>query len=342
MTKPALLQISGLGVSFRSDGRETRVLDDVAFDVAPGEIVGLVGESGSGKSVTAMALIGLLGAQATIAPEAEIRLNGRNISHLGEREMLDIRGREIGMVFQEPMTSLNPLMTVGRQIAEPLRKHRQMSSAEALERAAELLRQVGIPDPKARVSEYPHHMSGGMRQRVMIAMALACNPKLLIADEPTTALDVTVQAQILDLMRRLRERDGSGILLITHDLGVIARMADRVVVMYAGQVVEIAPLRDLLTHPQHPYTKMLISCAPRVDQTAVRLPIIPGQLPSTDDWSAECRFHPRCPLANDRCRAEAPALRSPQNGRSSRCFYPSGVSEMPMELSHAEAEPAKP
>ena len=328
MTGAPLLSIADLSVSFRSDDGPTRVLENVSFDVAPGEIVGLVGESGSGKSVTAMAVMSLLGAQGHIEPGGKVHLNGRNITDLTERQMLDVRGRDIGMIFQEPMTSLNPLMTVGYQIAESLRAHLDMSRREARDRSVELLAEVGIPDAHARVDEYPHHMSGGMRQRVMIAMALACDPTLLIADEPTTALDVTIQAQILDLMRSLRDRKGSGILLITHDLGVIARMADRVVVLYAGQVAEIGSLRALLAEPRHPYTKMLVGCAPRVDVLAPRLPIIPGKLPEPGEREAGCRFHPRCPLADDRCRAEPPALRAVGDGGASRCHYPKRVSQV--------------
>lgn len=332
MTDTPLLSIADLNVSFRSDEGMTRVLENVSFDIAPGEIVGLVGESGSGKSVTAMAVMSLLGAQGQIEPGGAVHLNGRNIADLTEREMLNVRGRDIGMIFQEPMTSLNPLMTVGYQIAEPLRTHLDMSRSKAHDRAVELLAEVGIPDPQARVDEYPHHMSGGMRQRIMIAMALACDPKLLIADEPTTALDVTIQAQILELMRNLRDRKGSGILLITHDLGVIAQMADRVVVMYAGQVAEVGPLRDLLAEPRHPYTKMLLNCAPRVDLLSPRLPIIPGSLPEPDEWAAGCRFHPRCPLADDRCRKESPVLNDVGDGHASRCHYPERVDQVEISI----------
>ena len=336
MTDAPLLRIEQLSVAFRGDEATTRVVEDVTFDVGQGEIVGLVGESGSGKSVTAMAIIGLLGEQGSIGAGSSIRLNGRAISDLEEQEMLKIRGRDIGIVFQEPMTSLNPLMTVGYQISEALRKHLGMSTRATRTRAAELLAEVGIPDPAIRVGEYPHQLSGGMRQRVMIAMALACNPQLLIADEPTTALDVTIQAQILMLMRSLRERNGSGILLITHDLGVIAGMADRVVVMYAGQVVEIAPVGPLLTRPGHPYTKLLLSCAPTVDDPVARLPIIPGQLPAPSAWPDGCRFHTRCPLADGRCVVEAPPLRTLEGRRAIRCHHSDKVAGMPVDVASAE------
>ncbi|MBL8699044.1 MAG: ABC transporter ATP-binding protein [Alphaproteobacteria bacterium] len=316
MTVP-LLEIEELSLSF-GRGRP-RVLDAVGLTIARGEIVGLVGESGSGKSVTAMAAMRLLGAAARVEAGA-IRLDGEDLMALTEGAMRARRGRELAMIFQEPMTSLNPLFRAGFQIGETLEAHLGIGRAEARRRAVDLMRAVGIASPETRVDAYPHQLSGGMRQRVMIAMAIACAPKLLIADEPTTALDVTIQAQILTLIRRLRDDTGMGVLLITHDLGVVAGMADRVVVMYAGQVVEEAPVGALFARPRHPYTRMLLRAVPRVARKLARLATIAGTMPPPSRFPAGCRFHPRCPDAIERCRAEAPALVDDGSGRMARCW----------------------
>ncbi|MBM3523659.1 MAG: ABC transporter ATP-binding protein, partial [Alphaproteobacteria bacterium] len=291
MTVP-LLDIADLGVSF-ARGR-LRVLDDVALSIGRGEIVGLVGESGSGKSVTALAIMRLLARTAKIESGA-IHFAGEDLLALSDHAMRARRGRDLAMIFQEPMTSLNPLFRAGFQIGEALEAHLGISRAEARRRAIALMRDVGIAAPEQRVDAYPHQLSGGMRQRVMIAMAIACEPQLLIADEPTTALDVTIQAQILTLIRTLRATRGMGVLLITHDLGVVAGMADRVVVMYAGQVVEEAPVADLFARPRHPYTRMLLRAVPRVARKLERLATIAGTTPPASRFPAGCRFHPRCP-----------------------------------------------
>jgi peptide/nickel transport system ATP-binding protein len=313
-----LLDIRDLSVAFRGEAGPREVLSKVSFTVQRGEILGIVGESGSGKSVTALAVMRLLGEQGAITG-GSIRLDGVELVPLGEREMLEIRGRRIGMIFQEPMTSLNPLLTVGFQVAEVLRRHLRLSARAARERAVALLDRVGIPGAATRYDDYPHQLSGGMRQRVVIAMAIACGPRLLIADEPTTALDVTIQAQILDLIRELRDNEGS-VLLITHDMGVIARMADRVVVMYAGEVVESAPLRDLFTAPLHPYTRLLLAAVPTARAKTDRLPVIPGTMPQPGAMPGGCRFHTRCPAVLPACRERAPDLEAISPTRMSRCL----------------------
>jgi len=315
---PALLDIRDLSVAFRTEAGPREVLSKVSFTVGRGEILGIVGESGSGKSVTALAVMRLLGSAGTITG-GSVGLDGADLVSLSEREMLEIRGRKIGMIFQEPMTSLNPLLTVGFQVAEVLRRHLGLAARAARERASALLDRVGIPAAAARYDDYPHQLSGGMRQRVVIAMAIACGPRLLIADEPTTALDVTIQAQILALIRELRDSEAS-VMLITHDMGVIARMADRVVVMYAGKVVECAPLADLFTAPLHPYTRLLLAAVPPVRAKAERLPVIPGTMPSPGAMPAGCRFHTRCPAALPACRERSPALEAVSPTRLSRCL----------------------
>ncbi len=314
-----VLEFADLSVSFPGRPARTRVLESVGFPIAPGEIVGLVGESGSGKSVTALAGMRLLPPVARI-DGGSVRLDGRDLSALSERDMLRVRGAEIAMIFQEPMTSLNPLFRAGFQIGETLEAHLGLSRKDARTRAIELMRAVGIPAPEIRVDDYPHQLSGGMRQRVMIAMAMACRPKVLIADEPTTALDVTIQAQILQLMRRLRDDSGMGILLITHDLGVVAGMADRVVVMYAGMVMEEAPVRSLYAAPRHPYSRLLLKAIPRVREKAARLNQIAGTTPPATRFPAGCRFNPRCPDAVERCRVETPPLETSADGRKVRCW----------------------
>ncbi|PYO81458.1 MAG: peptide ABC transporter ATP-binding protein [Gemmatimonadetes bacterium] len=312
VTEP-LLRVRDLKTYFVTEhGSGTaRAVDGVSFEVYPGETLGLVGESGCGKTVTSLSILRLIPEPpGHIRPGSFIEFEGRNLLTLAPRELRAIRGNRIAMIFQEPMTSLNPVFTVGDQIAEAAIVHQGLSRRRARARAVEMLKLVGIPDPAERVDHYPHQMSGGMRQRVMIAMALVCHPKLLIADEPTTALDVTIQAQILELLDRLQRDLGMAVMLITHDLGVVAGTADRVVVMYAGEVVEQAATGELFARPLHPYTEGLMASVPRIDtrvsQVRGRLHSIPGQVPAATAWPAGCRFHPRCPYAWDRCRQEAP------------------------------------
>ncbi len=294
----------------RSRPRQASFLatDDVSFSLGPGEVMGLVGESGSGKTVTCRALMRLLPSRQARVIGGSVRIDGVDLMTLDEAAMMQVRGARIGMIFQNPMTHLDPVMTIGDQIAEPLRVHQGMSRAAALERAADLLRQVGIPDPGRRIRSYPHEFSGGMRQRAMIAAALAGSPKLLIADEPTTALDVTVQAQILRLLLELRERTGLAIILISHDLGVVAQICDTIAVMYAGRIVERAAKRTLLRQPLHPYTRGLIGSQPGTAPPQQELPSIGGQPPSLIDLPRGCSFHPRCAFAEPACRAQRPPL----------------------------------
>jgi len=314
VTEP-LLRVRDLQTYFVTEhGSGTaRAVDGVSFEVQPGETLGIVGESGCGKTVTSLSILRLIPEPpGHIRPGSFIEFEGRNLLTLEPRELRAIRGNQIAMIFQEPMTSLNPVFTVGDQIAEAAIVHQHLSRRAARTRAIEMLQLVGIPDPEERVDHYPHQMSGGMRQRVMIAMALVCHPKLLIADEPTTALDVTIQAQILELLDRLQAELGMAVMLITHDLGVVAGTADRVVVMYAGQVVEQAPTAPLFARPLHPYTEGLLASVPRLDAAPAsargRLHSIPGQVPAATAWPDGCRFHPRCPYVWDRCRREEPPL----------------------------------
>jgi oligopeptide/dipeptide ABC transporter ATP-binding protein len=315
-----LLEVRDLRTHFPTDEGVVRAVDGVSLDVRAGETLALVGESGSGKSVTSLSILRLVGGGAGRIVGGSIRFRGRDLLALPEEAMRAVRGREISMVFQEPMTSLNPVFTCGDQVAEVLEVHERMPRAAARARAVELLRHVGMPDPEQRAREYPHQLSGGMRQRVMIAMALACRPALLIADEPTTALDVTIQAQILELLRRLRAETGMAVLLITHDLGVVAESADRVAVMYAGQVVEYAPVASLFARPGHPYTAGLLASLPRLGRREERLRVIPGGVPDPLAFPAGCRFHPRCPIAQERCRREEPRLEAQPDGREVRCW----------------------
>ncbi len=315
----ALLAVEDLDVSFQMLRGRLRVLDRVSFTIGRGEILGVVGESGSGKSVTALSIMRLLGEQGYI-DHGRIALEGRDLIALADSQMLSVRGREMSMIFQEPMTSLNPVFSVGFQLAEVLVEHLGLRPSQARARAVELLGLVAIPAATERLDAYPHQLSGGMRQRVMIAMAMACTPKLLIADEPTTALDVTIQAQILDLMRDLRRDSGAAILIITHDMGVIAEIADRVLVMYAGQVVEEAPVAELFARPLHPYTRLLRRSIPLARVKRARLPAISGATPSPSAFPSGCRFHPRCPDAIDRCRSAAPPLDPAPGGRRVRCW----------------------
>ncbi|MFN3460539.1 MAG: ABC transporter ATP-binding protein [Oceanibaculum sp.] len=319
-TLEPLLDVRGLVTEFHSSEGVFKAVDGVSFAVARGETLGIVGESGCGKSVTSLSVMGLIPRPPGKIPAGEIVFEGRDLLTLDPRQMRDVRGNDISMIFQEPMTSLNPVYTVGQQIMEGILLHEDISEAEARKRAIDMLRLVRIPSPESRVDDYPHQMSGGMRQRVMIAMALACNPKLLIADEPTTALDVTIQAQILDLMRDLRERTGTAIMLITHDLGVIAELADRVVVMYAGKVVEEARVGDLFTDPQHPYTLGLLGSIPKLDVEEERLATIEGSVPNPYNMPAGCKFNPRCPFADDKCRQDVPVLAEVKPGHKVACW----------------------
>jgi peptide/nickel transport system ATP-binding protein/oligopeptide transport system ATP-binding protein len=304
-----LLAIAGLVTEFRTSAGTFRAVDGVSLSVARGRTLGIVGESGCGKSVLSLSVMRLLAHPGRVA-SGSVMLDGTDLLGLPVSAMRQVRGRNIGMIFQEPMTSLNPVHTIGFQIAEALRAHEKLSAADAREKTIAALRRVKIPAPERRCDEYPHQLSGGMRQRVMIAMALACGPQLLIADEPTTALDVTVQAQILDLLRELQRETGMAIILITHDLGVIAEMADDVAVMYAGRVVEHANVAQVFDDPQHPYTLGLLSSIPRLDSEAHRLPAIPGMVPPPHAKLPGCRFAPRCAFAADPCRAGVPGLRT--------------------------------
>lgn len=296
-----LLEVDRLKVSFQTEHGLLTVVDDVSFSVEAGEIVAVVGESGCGKSVTALSLTQLAGANARITG-GQVRFRSRDISHASESELRKIRGKDISYIFQEPMTSLNPVYTVGEQIMEPLLVHLQMSRSQALQEAIRLLDLVNIPSPAARVKEYPHQLSGGMRQRVMIAMALACKPKLLVADEPTTALDVTVQAQILDLLQNIQRELGMAVLIITHDMGVVAEFSRRVVVMYAGRVAETGRTEDVFRNPRHPYTRALLESIPPIDREVDRLPTLAGTVPSPANMPAGCRFFDRCAEATPMCR----------------------------------------
>ena len=302
MNEP-LLSVRDLSTAFGS----ATVVDRISFDLAAGEVLGIVGESGSGKSVTALSIMRLI-AHPGLIPNGSVRFEGEDLLTKPEAEMRKIRGARISMIFQEPMTSLNPVFTVGDQITETLRQHQGMDRATARRRAIELLKLVEIPSAERRVDEYPHQMSGGMRQRVMIAIALACSPKLLIADEPTTALDVTIQAQILDLLRQLQKELGMAVILITHDLGVVAEFVQRVIVMYAGRVAETGPVGSIFRTPLHPYAEGLLASVPQLDHVVDRLPAIEGSIPSPHDFPSGCRFHPRCKYAKEPCAAIEPKL----------------------------------
>jgi peptide/nickel transport system ATP-binding protein len=322
MTAP-LLEVQDLKTHFFTRDGVVRAVDGGSFSIQPGETLALVGESGCGKSVTSLSIMRLIASPLGRVVGGSIRFDGRDLLGLSEPGMRKVRGNEISMIFQEPMTSLNPVLTVGHQIAESLVLHRAMSRADAMDRTIELLRLVNIPEAARRAGEYPHQMSGGMRQRVMIAMALACDPKLLIADEPTTALDVTIQAQILDLMRELQAKTGTAILLITHDLGVVAEMAQRVVVMYAGRKVEEAPVGELFARPRHPYTRGLMNSMPRLGAghgARQRLQEIPGMVPSLREPLAGCAFAARCTHAVDGCRAGVPAFEPKAPGHAVACW----------------------
>ena len=315
-----LLEVRDLCVEFPTRHGTLRALDGVSFDIAPGEILGVVGESGAGKSLTGAAIIGLLEPPGRVCG-GQILLEGRRIDDLPGEAMRRIRGKQIGSIFQDPLTALDPLYTIGRQLTETLRTHLPLSAAQARERAIELLRQTGLPAPEARLAQYPHEFSGGQRQRVVIALALAGEPKLVIADEPTTALDVAVQAQIIRLLRGVTQAHGASVMLITHDMGVIAETCDRVAVMYAGRIVEIGPVREVIEHPAHPYTAGLMASVPSLHDAGGRLAQIEGALPRLDEMPSGCAFHPRCPKASQRCSDERPELALVRRTRAA-CWWP--------------------
>jgi len=317
MSEP-LLELRQLAVSFATDDGTVRAVDGIDLALQRGRTLGLVGESGCGKSVTSLAVMGLLPRENSHV-SGEVRFEGRDLLKVTPHELRDLRGARIAMIFQEPMTSLNPSYTIGNQIVEAIRRHQKISAAEARDKAIEMLRLVRIPSPEKRMDEYPHKLSGGQRQRVMIAMTLSCGPNLLIADEPTTALDVTIQAQILDLMRGLRRDTGTAIILITHDLGVVAEMADDVAVMYAGQIVERAPVASLFARPEHPYTVGLLGSIPKLDHPRERLPSIEGRVPDMTHPPQGCRFAARCPFVEPACRQAVPDLVEVAPGHLSRC-----------------------
>jgi len=317
-----LLDVRRLTVNFFSEAGTVTPVDDVSFQLAKGETLALVGESGCGKSLTALSILQLLPRAASIGPGSTIELDGQDLVPLDEAALRAVRGARIAMIFQDPMTSLDPVYTAGSQITEAIRAHRNVGKRQARERALELLEEVGIPDPLSRFDQYPHELSGGMRQRVMIAIALSCEPQVLIADEPTTALDVTVQAQILEILDRLRRSHDMAVLLITHDLGIVAGRADRVAVMYAGRIVETAPTDRLFQHPAHPYTQALLASVPRLTGPLQRLTPIQGTVPNPDAWPAGCRFHPRCPYAFDRCQQQPP-VRAVADGHETACWLES-------------------
>ncbi len=315
-----LLEVRNLTVTFETDRGLVRAVDGVSFDLSDGETLGLVGESGCGKTVTALSLLKLIQEPpGHVAPQSEIRFEDLNILDLRGENLRKIRGARIAMIFQDPASSLNPVMTIGAQIAETIRAHESVSRAEARSRSIDLLARVGIPDPDDRFKSYAHQLSGGMLQRVMIAIALSCRPSILVADEPTTALDVTVQAQILDLLGELQREFDMSLILITHDLGVVAETADRVIVMYAGQVVEEAPTTEIFSDPAHPYTQALLNSMPRIDQPGTAISAIPGVVPPATNWPAGCRFHPRCSHFWNRC-LEQPSLDAIPANRCVRCW----------------------
>ena len=318
MPDDPVLEVANLSIRFR--GQAIDLIDDVSFAIPRGKTLCLVGESGCGKSVTSLAIMGLLPKRAATVRQGAVRFNGRDLLGLPDHEIEDLRGNSMAMIFQEPMTSLNPAFTVGHQVAEAVRRHKGCSEAEARDRALEMFRKVRMPAAEKRLDDYPHQMSGGMRQRAMIALALANDPALLIADEPTTALDVTIQAQILDLMRELQDETGAALLMITHDLGVVAEIADDVAVMYAGRIVESGPVGRIFDEPQHPYTLGLMGSMPAIAGRQGRLMTIPGSVPAPDAMPAGCRFATRCPFVIDACRTVRPDLVTDANGQSVACL----------------------
>jgi peptide/nickel transport system ATP-binding protein len=321
MQEQNLLEINALKTTFSTENGPVIAVDGISFAIAPGETLGVVGESGCGKSVTAESIMRLLNEKST-KYEGEVNFNGENLLTLPEYKMRNIRGNKISMIFQDAMTSLNPVYTIGNQISESIMIHQKMNPKEALEKSIEMLRLTGIPSPEKRVHEYPHEISGGMRQRVMIAMALSCKPRLLIADEPTTALDVTIQAQILDLINDLKEESKMSVLMITHDLGVVAEVCTRVVVMYLGQIIEEADVETLFAKPLHPYTRGLIKSIPKIDgDRTQKLHLIPGTVPSLTNVPTGCRFAPRCEFADEKCLSQAPTLDPVHTSQRVRCWH---------------------
>lgn len=325
--REALLEVKNLVTSFRTSEGSLQAVKDVSFHVDKGETLCIVGESGCGKSITSLSIMRLLASNGVIE-SGEVLLDNEPLQKLSDEQMRKLRGNKISMIFQEPMTALNPVLTIGYQLREPLLLHHKISKAEASKQGIELLRQVGIPNPEKRLNQYPHELSGGMRQRVMIAMALACHPSLLIADEPTTALDVTIQAQILDLINDLKEKLNMGVLMITHDMGVVAEVANRVMVMYAGKKIEEGPVEEIFNNPQHPYTVGLLNSVPNVDDPDFELEPIPGNMPGLNEQISGCRFHPRCKFAMDKCKVEAPPEFTVSDGHCTNCWLAEKEGEM--------------
>lgn len=325
-----LLEVNNLEVSFRHGKSFLKTVNGISFHVNPGETLGIVGESGCGKSVTSLSIMGLLPQELSeIGDKSEILFEGRSLTKLTKDEYQQIRGKDIAMIFQDPMTSLNPVLTIGYQMVEQIVTHEKVDKKTAQKRAAEMLAKVGIPRPEKVLKDYPHQLSGGMRQRVMIAMALSCNPKLLIADEPTTALDVTIQAQILELMKELQDEFNTSIMFITHDLGVVAEVCDRVIVMYAGEIIEEGTVEDIFNNPSHPYTIGLLNSIPDLEREELRLQSIPGTVPTPNKMPVGCRFSPRCKHATNKCRMEKPDFQLVSDNHVSRCWLQSeeGVNE---------------
>ena len=332
MVQEKLLTVNKLRTEFFQNKKTSvTAINEISFDIGKGEILGLVGESGCGKSVTSLSIMRLLNFTFGKVTKGEVILDGKDLQKLSEKEMREIRGGKMSMIFQEPMSSLNPAMRIDKQMIEGIRLHTNLSKQEARERAAKILQQVGIPDPERVLKNYPHQLSGGMSQRVMIAMAMSCNPQLLIADEPTTALDVTIQAQILELMKKIQQEEGMSILLITHDLGVVAEMCTRVIVMYAGEIVEEAPVEVLFNNPTHPYTEGLIASVPKLGSGVKVLPSIPGSVPDLSMLPKGCRFAPRCKYATERCHNEEPDLFEVSEHQKCRCWLRDPHAGVPQE-----------
>ncbi len=326
----SLLQVEKLKTYFYIHGGVAQAVDGVSFTLQKGETLGLVGESGCGKSVTSLSMMRLVPQPPGKIVSGAIRFEGRDLLSLSEHDMRDVRGNDIAMIFQEPMTSLNPVFTCGSQIDEAVVRHQGLGRAAARKKTVDMLQKVGIPDPARRANEYPHHLSGGMRQRVMIAMALSCTPDILIADEPTTALDVTIQAQILELLTQLQQDFGMAVLMITHDLGIIAEVADRVAVMYAGKIVETGRVEEIFTDPRHPYTRGLLASVPKLNEQKERLSVIPGTVPDAVHFPQACRFSPRCPDAEAICREQQPALLQIDGGHAVACWMAQGYPASPV------------
>lgn len=332
MVQEKLLTVNKLRTEFFQNKKTSvTAINEISFDIGKGEILGLVGESGCGKSVTSLSIMRLLNFTSGKVTKGEVIFDGKDLQKLSEKEMREIRGGKMSIIFQEPMSSLNPAMRIDKQMIEGIRLHTNLSKQEARERAAKILQQVGIPDPERVLKNYPHQLSGGMSQRVMIAMAMSCNPQLLIADEPTTALDVTIQAQILELMKKIQQEEGMSILLITHDLGVVAEMCTRVIVMYAGEIVEEAPVEVLFNNPTHPYTEGLIASVPKLGSGVKVLPSIPGSVPDLSMLPKGCRFAPRCKYATERCHNEEPDLFEVSEHQKCRCWLRDPHAGVPQE-----------